>query len=506
MTARIGYLSALTGSDGHLASGDGSSADGGHSTLRPPRRLFGVPDSSVPGPGFLEDPGLTFGIEAPDEPTPQPGASWPGADGTGVGFAGSPADRPVGPAVPEPADRLEQAPHSAPSPAQAALERPPSDAIPGQLTGGRASQPSPGQAPGATSTAQERAARIDAADSGRVPVPSRADTPPGETEQAYRDTDEGLAGYFMAPTGARAVNADLEDAGHAPPGQPPTLSPMTVDIPAHPDVDEYPLSPQGPPQRGRTPRAPGEPWRIPRLGHPQPARPGTETSGAPQYGTALVPAAESPDAPPSGTAFTRAREAAQAQVPGPGQPGAAADLPPLLPPGPQFAGAWQVNASTAGSPPADALPRDALAEAAAEMLAPSDASLKVAAVIAEAPPATQSSASLPAVRPATASPPAQPADQPPAPSRTETKELTPRLPAADGAQAGSAPAGRFATRRSGSQAEASARPPEPSLSIGTIEVTLLPPPQAPAPASPARREPPQRLSRGLGRRFGQGQA
>ncbi len=47
-------------------------------------------------------------------------------------------------------------------------------------------------------------------------------------------------------------------------------------------------------------------------------------------------------------------------------------------------------------------------------------------------------------------------------------------------------------------------PAEPTLSIGTIEVSLLSPPP-PVPARPAQREPPERLSRGLGRRFGQGQ-
>lgn len=534
MTARIGYLSALTGSDGHLVSGDRSSADGGDSTLRPPRRPFGIPDSPVPGPGFLDDPDLAFGIEAPDEPTVQPGANWLGADGTGAGFASSPADRPVGPAVPEPAGQPERAPRSAPRPARAAPEQLPSDAIPGLVAGGRASQPSPGQAAGAPSLAQERAARTDAADPGRVPVPSRTDTLPSEAEQVHRDADEGLAGHPVTPAPARAANADLEDAGRASLGQPPTPDPMTVDISPHPGVEKYPLSPQEPPRRGRTLRAPGEPWRIPRRGHPRGARSGTGTSGAPQHGAALVSAAEPAGVPSSGTAFTEAREAAQPQVPSPGQPGAAANPPPpvpsgpplvfpgppsvspgppsvpsgpqLVPPGPPLVGASRVSVSTAGPPLADALPRDAPADAAAEMPAPSDASPKVAAVTAEAPAALQSSASFPAVRRGTASPPAQPADQPPAPSHTETKELTPRLPAADRAQAGLAPAGRPAARPSGSQAEASGRPPEPSLSIGTIEVTLLPPPQALAPARPTRQEPPQRLSRGLGRRFGQGQA
>ena len=192
MTARIGYLSALTGSDGHLVSGDRSSADGGDSTLRPPRRPFGIPDSPVPGPGFLDDPDLAFGIEAPDEPTVQPGANWLGADGTGAGFASSPADRPVGPAVPEPAGQPERAPRSAPRPARAAPEQLPSDAIPGLVAGGRASQPSPGQAAGAPSLAQERAARTDA--------------PPGAATTGLRSSERS-SGRPSASTATRPTTS-----------------------------------------------------------------------------------------------------------------------------------------------------------------------------------------------------------------------------------------------------------------------------------------------------------
>ena len=62
-------------------------------------------------------------------------------------------------------------------------------------------------------------------------------------------------------------------------------------------------------------------------------------------------------------------------------------------------------------------------------------------------------------------------------------------------------------RRSGGQAKEAPPSSPPALSIGTIEVTLLPPPSGP-PAQPVQREPretPQRLSRGLGRRFGRAQ-
>jgi hypothetical protein len=55
-------------------------------------------------------------------------------------------------------------------------------------------------------------------------------------------------------------------------------------------------------------------------------------------------------------------------------------------------------------------------------------------------------------------------------------------------------------------APASGRTHPPTLSIGTIEVVVVPPPQPPASASPRqRRSAPDRLSRGLGPRFGHGQ-
>ncbi|MGH3124793.1 MAG: hypothetical protein ACRDOI_11090, partial [Trebonia sp.] len=77
--------------------------------------------------------------------------------------------------------------------------------------------------------------------------------------------------------------------------------------------------------------------------------------------------------------------------------------------------------------------------------------------------------------------------------------------AADRAQTQLTPAVNPANRPPGGRGEAIARPSAPTLSIGTIEVTLLPPSPEPPPARSAQREPPRRLSRGLGRRFGQGQ-
>lgn len=91
--------------------------------------------------------------------------------------------------------------------------------------------------------------------------------------------------------------------------------------------------------------------------------------------------------------------------------------------------------------------------------------------------------------------------QPAEPANNRAREPLPaaRLPALQDT--------RFpADRRPASQA--AGRAETPTLSIGTIEVTLLAPPADPVPASTFHREPrqpPRRLSRGLGPRFGQGQ-
>ena len=72
-----------------------------------------------------------------------------------------------------------------------------------------------------------------------------------------------------------------------------------------------------------------------------------------------------------------------------------------------------------------------------------------------------------------------------------------------------ASAGQVVMPRRPQQARAQhapARTPAPTLSIGTIEVVVVPPPQPPARASPRqRRSAPDRLSRGFGPRFGHGQ-
>jgi len=67
---------------------------------------------------------------------------------------------------------------------------------------------------------------------------------------------------------------------------------------------------------------------------------------------------------------------------------------------------------------------------------------------------------------------------------------------------------RLPRQASGQPAPGPAAPAQSTLSIGTIEVTLLaPPPQPPPAAQPRRadRAAPGRLSHGIGPRFGQGQ-
>jgi hypothetical protein len=302
---------------------------------------------------------------------------------------------------------------------------------------------------------------------------------------------------------------------------------------------------QGAVPQGRPPRMPGEPWRMPRLAKPQ--------SGT--GSVAALPDVSSADRPAglrregsaamfsedqfSGALPSAVRVPAQPPVPGSGHPGA-----PLS------------NTSTSGSPLAD-VNASALSAAALSAAAPSEGVPAAAVPPTAYRPDTSPSAQSSAVQPSAAVPPAAqrsaaaPAPQSPAPSLPATERVqasaasrpSVQLPAVQPPSARSTAAAPPATindtvnssgreldrvapavisaalsrgqltpslgpasRPSVSQAETGTRPPAPTLSIGTIEVTLVPPPQAPEPARPARREPPQRLSRGLGPRYGQGQA
>jgi hypothetical protein len=434
MTARIGYLSALTGSDGRLAGGDGSLTSGDeYATLRPPRRVFGLAGFSDAEPGFLDAPGFT------DVP----------------GF----------------------------SPARAPDDHAPPD-LPGR----------PARGPVLRSGRQRRSGPVS-----------------GDTSAAARgclaiDSGEEAAARSAADAGARASRAEADGAWPVPSGTPhgdgrvsAAIGQPLIPEPAGTGIGS---ADRGTAPRGAVPRAPGEPWRMPRRARPQQVRHGTGAPSAPPHVAAPVTGTESSAARPGavppgratglrpgGNAAGRsgdqlpsappgdARVAAQPQVPGSRQPNAAAKLSPLTA-GAPHPGAPLASTSDSGSPLADALVPGAFTDAGAEIsalsAAPSAAPLPVAP-LAVAPLADSAESSL-------------------------------RHPAANRAQARPTPAVSLARRPPGSRAEASTRPSAPTLSIGTIEVTLLPPPPAPPPARSAQHEPPRRLGRGLGRRFGQGQA
>lgn len=649
MTARIGYLSALTGDDGHshgrhgyAASGDGHTVGGnrrvvsrdlpsardGSTALRPPRRLLAAADFSEADPGFPEapgfgdDPSIIGTPDLSDEQTAQLDAS-----GTRV------TDAHAGHATSGLHGRPGLAPHPEPRPGRAALGPTPKssasgpephDAASGPEFDGAASGLWPGQA-AATASDRSRASENGADDAGRQLVPARVDMSSTTREYLVTDPDKAEVARSGAAAGARVASIGVGDGGPVAPGQ-ARHDPMSVgwgraDVSAQTELEENPLSPPhtvaGPRVAGHQPaldraggsasanqgparRAPGEPWRIPRLRLGQsagdgtvasamPPRPGTAVSGreataapsgtshsvqrsphdpaagppptrhgtgspsAPPHadasaaGTAessVTPPGASPPLPAAGealggnttrlsgdrsspVALSDARTAAQPQVPGTRRPGATGSSP-LLPPGARHPGDPLTATSNPGSPFADSLLPGPLADARAQASALSAAVLPAASTpavrspAAPIPAAQPPAALLPAVRPSAAQSPAAPfpaaqmtAASPPA-ARTSSappsaasliaRETSPPSPVADRAQGQLTPAGHSADHSPDDRAEAPASPPTPTLSIGTIEVTLLPPPHASTPARPARREPPQRLSRGLGPRFGQGQA
>ena len=640
MSAGIGYLSALTGDGGHPASGDDrSSTGGGRAPLRPPRRVFGAADFSdaqqgfLDTPGFADNPGFTGHLRLPDELTAQPDASGARIDRT-------PADQatPGLPRHPGPAPRPEPQPgHAALGPTlnSSAPEPEPREAVPRPESGDTAPGPWPRQA-ASRPAHRTRASDGDPGDIGHQSVRTQAGTSAAMSEYLVTDPDKEAVARSGAAAGARTARSGASDGWPAAPGQAPVpVDWGRADVSAHPDLKGNPFSPphtvaghqpaldragaeSGSARQGPVRRAPGEPWRIPRLRQAQPARDGTVTSAvSPRPGTASVSGPEA-TATPSGTSYSvqrsshdpagppptrhgagspsapppaaappartdaagtqasvtppgaspahraagpelggnatglsgdrlsgdrlssvphSAARAAEPQVPGTRQP-STPGLSPLLPPGAGRPGAPVTATSNSGPPLADSLRPGELADARAEASAPSAVPLGDARPPATPTPAAQPPAALlPAVRPLAAqspaaprpaahrpaaSPPAaprpaaqQPAASPPAPrtssapppavSAAGAAEMSPRPPVTDRAQGRLTPAGHSA-RPPGNRAEAPARPSAPTLSIGTIEVTLLPPPPTATPARPARREPPQRLSRGLGRRFGQGQA
>jgi hypothetical protein len=334
-------------------------------------------------------------------------------------------------------------------------------------------------------------------DPGGQSGPSRASTPAPARTFLAGDPDEEAAGRSVA--GARAQTSPVEAGGvrHAVLEQPP----MTPGAPSgdaggpahagHPLAADPAGATSGSVGHGSVPRVAGEPWRVPRPGQPWPGRRDTGPGSAPPLDAAPV-TATGPAAAPSAAALpavapsaSMPRDRAAGQQP----PGSASPLPDAVPSG--------IPAAAPAPGPGSRRPG---AAARLSPHPPAAAPLASTAVEASSP----SAAPLPAAQPPGS--PAQPPDAPlPAAPLVGLAESSPRHSAADRTLAQLTPAVNPASRPPGSRAEAAARPSAPTLSIETIEVTLLPPSPDPPPARSAQREPPRRLSRGLGRRFGQGQ-
>ena len=322
MTARIGYLAALTGEprstsgharptsgEGRSSSGGGRSASGGGrptsgegrspassgrstaneepssvggagstvgpgrssaggrpATLRPPRRVFGAADFSHAEPGFLDSPGAMDAPSFTGSPSITSAPGLPeeltaGPDAIGALSADAPAGHatPGLPRQPERAPRPELRPgRTAFGPAPKSPNSPAPEPEPRGAAGGRES----GGAAGGRESGD--ASKRDAEDIARQFVPARSE----------------------ANVRARATSAGTSDARHTVSGQHPvSADSKRVDISAHPDVGKYPLSPtrgaaghqsalgsagteSGSASQGPVRRAPGEPWRIPRLKQP----------------------------------------------------------------------------------------------------------------------------------------------------------------------------------------------------------------------------------------------
>jgi hypothetical protein len=486
MTARIGYLSALAG-------------EGAQGLLRPPRRVPG--DAGFPGaePGTLDEPGLA---NAPgfsgtprlrDELTARPDADEARIAGLPAGHAVPQSSRPA------PAPSLGLRPDlaaRAPRPRPPASPPAPPDTLPAASD---AAADGPGDPSRASTSAAPRNSLTGGPDeeaADRSATSARAPVSPVEAGGARRAVLERPTVMPGAPQGRPDGPAD---AGHPLAA---VLARAKSDSAGH----------------GPAPRVAGEPWRVPRLGQPWPGRRDTAASGAPPSNLAPVANLGPATAPPAAALaavalpdrMPRDRAAGQrpsssasplpgdvlpgspavpASGPGSGQPGAAAKLPPRLP-------AAAALASTA-------------LEASAQSAAPLPAAQppgSAAAPLPAAQPPGSAAAPLPAAQPPGSAALPPDASLPVAPP-VGSVGSSPGRSAADRAQARLTPAVNPANRPSGTRAETPPRPSAPTLSIGAIEVTLLPPPlPAPVPARPGQHEPPRRLSRGLGRRFGQGQA
>jgi len=401
MTARIGYLAALT-------SGPGDPA-----MLSPPRRQF--PATGFPGaePGF-----------------------WQAAPG--------PADV-DGPADPLPAGRREtDTPHRAPTAQQ--------DGEP--LLGGHeaAGQDTGPSGTGPSETAAEPDGRWLPAVASAA-EPAEADSAPIQPHRARPATGRSgsLAGLpgLMPPSEPAAYSGDPGPAARAgEPLAPASAGPAAVDRPAA--AVDGPIPASAAAQPSLTPAAPGPgsapgPWSAgPPAGDPisSPA-PGQEPPRRPGTSAGPVPG----------------------QAPGPGHAGQEQDYP----------GAAVPHALDELSDQHPAVPGRPAERSAAGAAQDDGGILRPARTVAQPP---GEDAQTPHLFPAASGPPDQ----------LTGHAVRPQ----PGRQAPAAPASASTSR--------------PTLSIGTIEVTVLAPAHDPVLAARReRRQPPDRLSRALGPHFGQGQ-
>jgi hypothetical protein len=467
MTARIGYLTALA--PGH----------GGPAVLSPPRRLF-------PLAGFL-DAEADFRDSAPPGP----------ADPAGTADRLPGGQREVKPQVPswrEAGGRVTGPGERAAGPVGGGLSAAFTAAEPAKGDGPgaepvRAAGPvvNPAEADG---TADSTLAPSDRARPAAGRSGSPGDLPGhlprgGEPAHVNVPRSGAGAGELLPPVIARpgaetvrqaAASADGLSSGPAPaqpsvtsgaPGPGTNPGPGTAPGPrsaraASRGTPSYaPAADQGPALR---PSASLGPVRRVVL-EAEPAWTVTGFPGAPvPHESQQVPAGPAVSAEPTGAELGRAQRMAT-------KAGLARTVPGF--PGATVPAVDWLSAGHAAHPGPQA------ERPGAEAARDNGATLRPARTTAGVPAA---SSGMPQQSPAAVRPPDQPT--------ADAAELRPRRQAR--ASAASAPASTF----------------RPTLSIGTIEVTLLAPAHDPVPAGAVRREPkrpPERLSRGLGPHFGQGQ-
>jgi hypothetical protein len=476
MTARIGYLTAL-------APGHGDSA-----VLSPPRRLFPPADFLDAEAGFrdLAPPGPTDPAGPADRPSggqpevkPQvpswreaggrdtgPGEHAAGPDGEGLSAAPMAAElaRADGPAL-EPAE-VDRTADSTPAPPDRARPAARRSGSPGDLLGylPRGAEPAhvtvPRSGAGAdelpppvivgpgAETVRQASPLADGLSSGPAPMQ------PFVTPVASRTGPGPGLGAAPGPDAAFSPAAALSPG--AAPG-PRSARPASRDTPSYsPAADQGPaLRPSASPGsvRRAVPEAEQD-WMV------------TGFPGAPVLH-------ESQHAPGGPVVRAELADAGAGRAQPPTTEAGAARMVPGFPDAAVQAAVDWLSAGHAAHPGLQA--QRPAAEAGRE----NEATPRPARI---APGAPAASSEMPQQFPAAVRPPDRPS--------AHAAELRPRRQAR-------APA-----------APTSASTFRPTLSIGTIEVILLAPAHDPVPAGAARRAPrhtPERLSRGLGPHFGQGQ-